>query len=300
MFTLLTITGLVSLFPLPCSNAALAAANPNRATVALTHRTDIIPSSPPVSMPYMPPNPSRPPGRDEALGLGLRYVLAERTTNYFHASPTQAKNIELVAKRLNGLILEPGQTFSYNHELGPYTAGNGYGWGRAFLGDRIVPSMGGGVCQGASTLYSALLRTGLPIVERHQHGLTVPYLPAGEDATVSEPTLDFRFQNNLPTPVMIGASADSQERFLTVALWGAKPLRPLMVHHRVISTSAYSTLHKRTDKLPKGQHHVMFPGQNGVQVETWVDNPADQVHSKRSFGVDTYLASPRVIEDGQG
>ncbi|GMA64429.1 hypothetical protein GCM10025859_48690 [Alicyclobacillus fastidiosus] len=233
------------------------------------------------------------------MEVGLKYVLAERTTNYFHASPTQSKNIELVAKRLNGLILEPGQTFSYNHELGPYTAANGYGWGRAFLGDRIVPSMGGGVCQGASTLYSALLRTGLPIVERHQHGLTVPYLPAGEDATVSVPTLDFRFKNNFATPLMIGASADSDRRFFTVVLWGAAPLHPWAVHHRVLYTSKYPTLHKRTNQLPKGQRRVIFPGQNGVRVETWVDNP-DEVHSKKRLGVDTYLASPRVIEVGQG
>ncbi|EPZ52708.1 MULTISPECIES: VanW family protein [Alicyclobacillus] len=300
MLGLLTITGFLGVNTVLCSvdNKQVHATPPQAPFVVSETSSAWTPAAKSSAQPYMPPDPSEPPGRQTAIALGLPYVLSERTTNYFHASPTQAKNIELVARRLNGTVVAPGETFSYNKHLGPYTAANGYGWGRAFLEDRIVPSMGGGVCQGASTLYSALLRTDLPIVERHQHGLTVPYLPPGEDATVSEPTLDFQFRNDTARPIVIGAATDQEERFFTVALWGAAPGKPRMVHHKVLRTTNFPTIHKPSDKLPVGQQRIVFPGQPGVEVETWVDNPNEGGHVERRCGVDHYSASPRVIEDG--
>lgn len=244
---------------------------------------------------FMPPNPP-PPGREKAHSLKLNYVLTERTTNYRHASPSQAKNIELVAHRLNGVVVNPGQTFSYYKCVGPYTQQNGFGWGRAFAGDRIIPSMGGGVCQGASTLYSALLKTELAIVERHRHGLTVPYLPPGEDATVAaSANLDFRFKNNQASPILIAAAADSDKRFLTISVWGAKPAPEIQVKHRILAKYPYQTIQKMNPKLDTGSK-VLFPGQFGAKVQTWVELKSEDKMIRREIGVDVYRASPRVIE----
>lgn len=249
---------------------------------------------------YLPPTPPIPPGKTKAMAIHLPYVLGERTTNYYHASDSQAKNIELVAQRLNGAIVNPGQTFSYFRVVGPYTQLNGFGWGRAFDGDRIIPSMGGGVCQGASTLYSALLQTGLPIVERHNHGLTVPYLPPGEDATVAQSAhLDFRFKNNLNTPVMIGASTDATKKFLTVVLYGAHPGPKVTVKHKILATYPFKTIQKSTPQAPSSltsSPPPHFPGQVGVRVETWVETTTRSGTIRREIAVDSYLPSPRVIE----
>lgn len=247
----------------------------------------------------MPPNPPA-PGKAEAASKNIPYLWAQRTTNYHHASPTQAKNIELLARRLNGVMVKPGETFSYYQHVGPYTAANGYGWGRAFANGRIIPSMGGGVCQGASTLYSALMRTGLPIVERHNHELTVPYLPPGEDATVAASVhLDFRFRNDQPRPIMIAAATYPKERYLTIAIWGAQVGPSIQVHHRVLATYPVQVLTEQRGHAP-GMHskHVVAPGQMGVKTDTWLSIKTAHGQVRKEIGIDTYESSPRVVEVG--
>ena len=245
---------------------------------------------------FMPPNPT-PPGSAKAESLHLKYLLAQRTTNYYHASPTQAKNIQLVADRINGTVVQPGQVFSYNKIGGPYNEHNGYGWGRAFSGDRIIPSLGGGVCQGASTLYSALLRTGLQIVERHQHGLTVPYLPAGEDATVSYTSnLDFKFRNNQSTPVLISAKGYPEQRILTIAIWGAKPGPKIKVCHKVLAVYPYKTIVRPYKSNTSKGERVLSPGQAGARVQNWLEIKTPNGTVRKDLGMDTYRASPRIVE----
>lgn len=236
------------------------------------------------------------PGESQAKAMKLPYLLASRTTNYNHASPSQGKNIELVATRLNGVVVQPGQVFSYFKVVGPYTAENGYGWGRMFSGDRIVPSIGGGVCQGSSTLYSALLRTGLPILERHHHGLTVPYLPPGEDATVADDYLNFRFRNNRTTPVLITAKAGN--RHLTVAIWGATPGPEIVVKHQILAEYPFRTITKFDATLKPGETKVLAPGQKGVRVKTWLEQKTPKGTEIKDLGIDLYRPSPRIIEVG--
>ncbi len=246
---------------------------------------------------YRVPSPivaERLPGESQAKNLKLPYVLGSRTTNYFHATPSQAKNIELVAQRLNGVVVEPHQVFSYYKVVGPYTAENGYGWGRAFVGDRIVPSVGGGVCQGSSTLYSTLLHTGLPIIERHQHGLTVPYLPPGEDATVSSDYLNFRFLNNRDTPILI--TAQGGNRHLTVTVWGATPGPEISVQHKILAKYPFHTITRINRGLKPGTTKILAPGQDGVRVESWLEIHSPSGVQRRDLGIDQYRASPRIVE----
>lgn len=229
----------------------------------------------------------------------MKVLLASQITDYHHASLSQTKNIELVARRLNGVVVPPHGTFSYYRTVGPYTAANGYHWGRAFSGDRIVPSMGGGVCQGASTLYAAILRTGLKVTERYQHSLTVPYLPAGEDATVTGTFKNFRFLNNRSTPIRISAAADTSIRKMTVAVYGTEAAPKIVVRHKVLHTTPYPIKRKFNKALATGESKVIFPGQNGVKVHTWVETTrADGKKTVKDLGIDTYLPSPRIIEYG--
>jgi vancomycin resistance protein VanW len=239
-----------------------------------------------------------PPGEDQAKAIRLPYLWATVATRYDHASPSQALNIELTATRLNGTVLEPGQVFSYYNKVGPYTAANGYGWGRAFVGDRIVPSVGGGVCQGASTLYATVLRTGLQVIERHQHGLLVPYLPPGEDATVSSDYLNFRFRNNTAHPVLITAAA--WDRVYRIAIWGAVPGPRITVKHEILERYPFRTIVRTDPKLKPGAEEVLAPGQPGVKARTWLEIDTPNGVVVKDLGIDTYRASPRIILRGPG
>lgn len=218
-------------------------------------------------------------------------------TNFSHASPSQAANIALVARKLNGLVIPAGAAFSYNRAAGPYTAAGGYGWGRMFVGDRIVPTIGGGVCQGASTLYNAVLLADLPVLERHPHGLTVPYLDPGRDATVTESGgLDFRFRNNTGAPLVLWAQA--KDRWLALAIYGRSHPPMVEIHTEVLARQPFHTVTVRDPSLPPGSETVAAAGQEGVRARGWVTIQGPSGTRQMDLGTHTYRPSPRVILRG--
>ena len=114
-------------------------------------------------------------------------------------------NLRLLCEALNGVVVQPGETFSYNDTLGERTAEKGYKPAPAYSGNRLTDAIGGGVCQGSSTLYNCVLLADLEVVTRSCHGATVAYLPLGLDAAVNWGTTDFQFRNNFHFPVKIEA-----------------------------------------------------------------------------------------------
>ena len=161
-------------------------------------------------------------GEGETVRLAFRYLPAEITwesidatlfkdvlgsvsTNHTNESNRNA-NLKQACKAINGQLIRPGETFSYNATLGERTEKKGYKPAGAYSGGKTVQTVGGGICQVSSTLYYACLKADLEIVERTAHGYTVSYLPYGMDATVSWGTLDFKFRNNTDYPIRIEAS----------------------------------------------------------------------------------------------
>ena len=115
-------------------------------------------------------------------------------------------NLRLLCEALDGVILEPGQEFSYNETVGERTEEKGYKAATAYSGKSIVKDIGGGVCQGSTTIYNCALLADLEILERVCHGATVGYVPLGLDAAVNWNTkTDLRFKNNFNFPMMIKA-----------------------------------------------------------------------------------------------
>lgn len=112
-------------------------------------------------------------------------------------------NLILACEAINGYILKPGETFSFNDVVGERTAAKGYKEGTVFSSGNSVPEIGGGVCQVASTLYYGALLADFEIVERAVHSFTVDYVPMGMDATIYWGSLDFKFKNNTEYPVKI-------------------------------------------------------------------------------------------------
>ncbi|MBE3589246.1 MAG: VanW family protein [Firmicutes bacterium] len=229
--------------------------------------------------------------------LGLSYLMGAYTTDFSHATPSQADNIALAARRLNGTVVPPGAIFSYNRTVGPYTRANGFGMGRMFVGARIVPSIGGGVCQGASTLYNAVVLADLEVVERHAHGLTVPYLPPGQDATVTDTYgLDFRFRNDTQAPVLIRAAAE--DRKLTIAIYGAERPPQVTWRHEILATYPKTVEFTTDPDLPSGIRKTVAAGQDGVTVHSWLIIHRPEGDEIRDLGIDTYRPSPQVVAAG--
>lgn len=133
-------------------------------------------------------------------------VLGHCETPYSN-NPKRITNLELACKALDGLILEPGQEFSYNETLGERTAEKGYQPAPAYSGTTLVDSLGGGICQVSSTLYLASVYAELTILERVNHGYPVHYIPYGMDATVNWGFTDLKMRNDSEFPVKIQAEA---------------------------------------------------------------------------------------------
>ena len=131
-------------------------------------------------------------------------VLGSVSTNHTNDS-NRNTNLKLACRALNGKLVRPGETFSYNKTLGERTAEKGYKAAGAYAGNKTVQTIGGGICQVSSSLYYACLKADLEIVDRTAHGFTVSYMPLGMDATVSWGTLDFKFKNNTEYPIRIEA-----------------------------------------------------------------------------------------------
>ncbi len=129
-------------------------------------------------------------------------------------------NLKVATSFINGTILLPGETFSYNDTLGDITVDKGYQYGDAYSGGDVVTVLGGGVCQVASTIYATTLFTNLEIVERRNHSLLIGYLPLGYDATVYSPVQDFKFKNNRDYPIRIDAAAKNGTVY--VQIYGTK------------------------------------------------------------------------------
>jgi len=127
-------------------------------------------------------------------------------------------NIVLASEAVNGVILEPGEEFSFNRTVGRRTSERGYRSAPAYANGQTIQAIGGGICQVSSSIYSSIMDTDIRVVERYPHGRPVAYLPRGRDATVSWGTLDFRFINNTEYPLRIDAEVDG--RTLTVRVFG--------------------------------------------------------------------------------
>ena len=114
-------------------------------------------------------------------------------------------NLAMLCAALDGHVVQPGEEFSFNGVVGERTAERGYMPAPAYSGNRLVDQVGGGVCQGSTTLYNCVLLADLEVVFRACHGAKVGYVPLGLDASVNWLTTDFKFKNNWNFPIKLQA-----------------------------------------------------------------------------------------------
>ena len=126
-------------------------------------------------------------------------------TTEYDATVPRAVNVELAAARINGVVVQPGKSFSFSSTILPRTSANGYVVAPIYISGTVGTGTGGGVCQVSSTLYAAMLHAGLPATERYPHSLPVIYLPAGYDAAIAGTSKDLKFTNTFSQPLLIQA-----------------------------------------------------------------------------------------------
>lgn len=133
-------------------------------------------------------------------------LLSGFSTKYSVRATARTTNLKLAASKINGTVLMPGETFSYNKVVGARTIAAGYKEAPIYVSGEVVDGLGGGICQITSTLYNAVVYANLDIVERTNHQFVPSYVTASRDATVVYGSLDFKFKNNRNYPIKINCS----------------------------------------------------------------------------------------------
>ncbi|MCF0149473.1 MAG: VanW family protein [Clostridium sp.] len=134
----------------------------------------------------------------------------------YSAGPS-GTNLQLAAKNIDNSIVMPGETFSTEKAIGPTTIENGFVEANTYVAGEVVPGVGGGVCQVASTLYNTMLRSGIIPSERLNHMMKVSYVPIGLDATLADNLIDLKFVNDFDYPIVINSYASNGS--LTIEFW---------------------------------------------------------------------------------
>ncbi len=158
---------------------------------------------------------------DEARTYGIKERIATYTTTYGPSNKPRVNNIHLLADSLNGKLIPPGGQFSFNGSVGQRTAEKGYVEAPAIVAGKLVPQLGGGICQVCTTLFNAVFFSGFPVDQRINHMFYISHYPAGRDATVSWGGPDFKFTNSTDHWVLIATSYTPSS--ITVSLYGTDP-----------------------------------------------------------------------------
>lgn len=162
--------------------------------------------------------------------MGIRELVASGVSYFRGSSVARVRNIEVAAEKFDGLVIPPGEIFSFNAGVEDVTAANGFEDSLVILGDTTAVGVGGGVCQVSTTIFRAAYNAGFPIVERYNHGYVVSwYGDPGLDATIYTPTVDFRFRNDTGAYLLIEPVVDNIGGVITFNLYGTKPDRVVTV-----------------------------------------------------------------------
>jgi len=225
--------------------------------------------------------------------------LSTFSTIYDASSKNRAYNVELATKKINGTVIMPGETFSYNKTVGSRTIEAGWKEGTAYISGKVVPSVGGGVCQVSSTLYNTALLANLEITERTNHTFTVDYVAASRDATVYYGSLDFCFKNTRNYPVKIVATA--KNGVCKISLYGIKEEveYEVIIQSKITSYINRTTTYKEDPTLEEGKEKIEQYGFNGCRSEGYkILKLNGKVVSQTLLSKDTYSPQERIVRRG--
>ena len=230
----------------------------------------------------------------------FRDVLGQCRT---HVGGTAARktNVRLASAAFNNIVLNSGETFSYNETVGERTAAKGYQAAPAYVKGETVDEIGGGVCQPSSTLYYACLRADLEITERYAHRYVPSYIDWGMDATVSWNGPDYKFTNNTDYPVRIVTTYEGG--YLTVQLLGTKTTdTTVKMTNKVLETTPWETEYQEDPAIAPGKEEVKVTPYTGYKVVTFQNyyDAAGKLISSHQEATSNYKVRNKLILKAPG
>ncbi|NIK79321.1 vancomycin resistance protein YoaR [Paenibacillus castaneae] len=229
---------------------------------------------------------------------GIDRKIMEFSTDFRTSAEGRAHNVTVTAESLNNWHLAPDEVFDYSKLIARTEELYDYREAPVILNGKLVPGIGGGICQVSSTLYNAILRAGLEIVERRNHSLPVAYLPIGQDATYAGGVINFRFKNTTGKHMII--RTEVKDRKLTIKLFGTMDANDRYDIESFTTKTIEPTVQETINaNLSPGQKVTVQKGKQGFVVETYRTFVQDgKTISRNRISKDTYKAQPTIIEVG--
>jgi vancomycin resistance protein YoaR len=238
--------------------------------------------------------------------LGIKELIGKGESWFRGSIASRVHNIRLAAEKINGILVAPGETFSFNQAVGEIDASTGFQQAYVIKDGRTVLGDGGGVCQVSTTLFRAALNTGLPIEERRAHAYRVSYYEqntaVGQDATVFAPSPDFKFKNDTPGHILIQMKFDAAQAKLTFELYGTSDGRQVTVSQTRLwdQVPPPPDLHQDDPTLPTGTvKQVDWKAWGAKAAFDWKVTRGSEVLQERTFA-STYRPWQAVFLHGTG
>ena len=240
--------------------------------------------------------------------LGITELITETTTWFYGSSDARKHNIARSAANFFGIVVAPGEEFSFNKYLGSVSEDDGYEEGFIIVGGRTINGIGGGVCQVSTTLYQSAFLAGFPITERWEHGYMLNYYDDGEgpgmDATVYSPIVDMKFINNTPHHLLIENYYNEENEALTFKLYstdmGRQVIKSEPVFENVVPAPEVDTW-EYDPTLPEGTVEQIDTAVEGAEVtvqRTVLNLDGEPLIDE--FVISNYIPYPNVYRYGPG
>jgi vancomycin resistance protein YoaR len=233
----------------------------------------------------------------QAEAMGITGTVASYET-FYGGDPNRIHNVQLVAHLVDGKLIAPGETFSFNGATGERSAEKGFLEAPVIINGELQTGLGGGVCQVSTTVFNAAYEAGLPIVERTNHALYISHYPLGRDATVNYPDVDLRFSNDTGHWLLLRTFVGSSS--LTVGLYGTSPNRRIESIAAPLRVVGPPPVKKTVDAtLAPGTVEVDDSGvpAQATSVERKVYTQGGKLISDQTW-YSSYRAEPKVIRVG--
>ena len=246
-------------------------------------------------------NTVQPRGSKEELSK-IKDNLGGFSTDFSSSAAGRAANVKNACSLINGSVIYPGEQFSVYEAISPITTDNGYQMAGAYENGQVVDSVGGGVCQVATTLYNAVIRAELEIVQRYNHSMIVNYVKPSDDAAIAGTYKDLKFKNNLDNPVYIEGYCSGG--VITFNVYGVETRpanREISFRSETISEEDPVTQFKFDAGQPVGYFHTEQSAHKGLTARLWKTVTVDgAVQSDEVFNNSKYKSSPKIVTVGTG
>lgn len=243
----------------------------------------------------LPVTESSPEERNEQLKR-VNGLIGTFTTSFSGSTANRKENIRISTAALSNRILMPGESLSFNSATGPRSAANGYKDAGVIIGDELQSGTGGGVCQTSTTLYNALLRADVTILQRSPHSIPVGYVPRGTDGAVAYGSLDLVFRNDKDYPIFISGYISGDT--VTFKIYGDTTEKnyQVNVHSELVETVPYKTVEKHDDSKAPGFREVVQSGRIGYKYKTTKSIVKDgEVISSKVISNDYYRGRDEIV-----